>query len=92
MLDFWFEFASTYSYVAAMRIEEECARAGVEVRWKPFLLGPIFAEQLGIRDCHWVGTSMGGALGIRLAARELRRRIQRLVLNDSGLAAAKRFQ
>jgi len=50
MLDFWFEFASTYSYVAAMRIEEECARAGVEVRWKPFLLGPIFAEQLGIRD------------------------------------------
>jgi 2-hydroxychromene-2-carboxylate isomerase len=50
MLEFWFEFASTYSYVAAMRIEEECARAGVQVRWKPFLLGPIFSEQLGIRD------------------------------------------
>ena len=50
MLDFWFEFASTYSYVAAMRISPECTRAGVEVRFRPFLLGPIFSEQLGIRD------------------------------------------
>jgi 2-hydroxychromene-2-carboxylate isomerase len=50
MLDFWFEIASTYSYVAAMRIESECARAGVNVRWKPFLLGPLFAEQQGIHD------------------------------------------
>lgn len=50
MLDFWFEIASTYSYVAAMRIESECARAGVKVRWKPFLLGPLFAEQQGIQD------------------------------------------
>ena len=41
-------------------------------------------EQLGIRDCHWVGTSMGGALGIRLAAGALKRRIRRLVLNDIG--------
>jgi 2-hydroxychromene-2-carboxylate isomerase len=50
MLEFWFEFASSYSYVAAMRVEEECARFGVEARWKPFLLGPLFTEQLGIRD------------------------------------------
>jgi 2-hydroxychromene-2-carboxylate isomerase len=50
MLEFWFDFASTYSYVAAMRIEAEAARAGVEVSWKPFLLGPIFTELLGIRD------------------------------------------
>jgi 2-hydroxychromene-2-carboxylate isomerase len=50
MLDFWFEFASCYSYVAAMRVEGECARAGVEARWKAFLLGPLFTEQLGIRD------------------------------------------
>ncbi len=49
-LEFWFEFASTYSYVGAMRIEEECARAGVALRWKPFLLGPLFTEQLGIQD------------------------------------------
>jgi pimeloyl-ACP methyl ester carboxylesterase len=41
-------------------------------------------EQLGIERCHWLGTSMGGALGIRLAAGELKGRIRRLVLNDIG--------
>ena len=50
MLQFWFEFASTYSYVAALRVERECARAGVELAYTPFLLGPIFSELLGIKD------------------------------------------
>jgi 2-hydroxychromene-2-carboxylate isomerase len=49
-LQFWFDPASTYSYVAAMRIEDACARAGVALGWKPFLLGPIFSAQLGIKD------------------------------------------
>jgi 2-hydroxychromene-2-carboxylate isomerase len=44
-IDFWFEFASTYSYVAAMRIERLAAEQGVSVRWRPFLLGPIFVSQ-----------------------------------------------
>ena len=44
-LQFWFEFASTYSYLSAARIEDEAALAGVPVRWEPFLLGPIFAER-----------------------------------------------
>ncbi|MHB8179161.1 MAG: DsbA family protein [Vulcanimicrobiaceae bacterium] len=44
-LEFWFDFASTYSYIAAMRIEELCLQAGVAPAWKPFLLGPIFALQ-----------------------------------------------
>ena len=48
-LDFWFEFASTYSYPAAMRIEDVAARQDVEVRWRPFLLGPIF-KSLGWND------------------------------------------
>jgi 2-hydroxychromene-2-carboxylate isomerase len=48
-LEFWFEFASTYSYPAAMRIEALAARAGVPVTWRPFLLGPIFQAQ-GWRD------------------------------------------
>lgn len=39
---------------------------------------------LDVGDAHWVGTSMGGALGIRLAAGPLRGRIRRLVLNDIG--------
>lgn len=44
-LQFWFEFASTYSYPAAMRVEQVAAAAGVKVEWRPFLLGPIFASQ-----------------------------------------------
>jgi 2-hydroxychromene-2-carboxylate isomerase len=44
-LDFWFEFASTYSYPAAMRIGALAQDAGVIVRWQPFLLGPIFKAQ-----------------------------------------------
>jgi 2-hydroxychromene-2-carboxylate isomerase len=44
-LDFWFEFASTYSYPAAMRIDALARKAGVEVRFRPFLLGPIFKAQ-----------------------------------------------
>jgi len=48
-LEFWFEFASTYSYPAAMRVGALCATAGVPLRWRPFLLGPLFAAQ-GWRD------------------------------------------
>ncbi|HLK87001.1 MAG TPA: 2-hydroxychromene-2-carboxylate isomerase [Candidatus Binataceae bacterium] len=44
-LDFWFEFASTYSYLAASRIERLAVAAGVALRWRPFLLGPIFVAQ-----------------------------------------------
>jgi 2-hydroxychromene-2-carboxylate isomerase len=36
--------------VAALRIEETCAAANVPVEYKPFLLGPIFEQQLGIKD------------------------------------------
>jgi 2-hydroxychromene-2-carboxylate isomerase len=45
-LEFWFDFASNYSYLSAMRIEREATDRGVAVVWKPFLLGPIF-QQLG---------------------------------------------
>jgi 2-hydroxychromene-2-carboxylate isomerase len=45
VLDFWFDFASTYSYPAAMRIEARAKAAGVGVRFRPFLLGPIFKAQ-----------------------------------------------
>jgi 2-hydroxychromene-2-carboxylate isomerase len=44
-VDFWFEFASTYSYPAALRVEQLAAERGVAVAWRPFLLGPIFAAQ-----------------------------------------------
>lgn len=45
LLEFWFEPASTYSHIAAQRIEAAAARHGVEIRWIPFLLGPIFRSQ-----------------------------------------------
>jgi 2-hydroxychromene-2-carboxylate isomerase len=45
VVDFWFEFASSYSYVAAMRIEAAAADRNVTIRWRPFLLGPIFVAQ-----------------------------------------------
>jgi 2-hydroxychromene-2-carboxylate isomerase len=46
-INFWYEFASTYSYPAAIRIEHLAAMAAVVVRWHPFLLGPIF------KTCGW---------------------------------------
>ena len=48
-MDFWFEFASSYSYLSVMRIEKLAAAAGVKVRWRPFLLGPVFLS-LGWND------------------------------------------
>lgn len=44
-LEFWYDFASTYSYLTAMRIDRLAADAGIEVVWRPFLLGPIFKAQ-----------------------------------------------
>jgi 2-hydroxychromene-2-carboxylate isomerase len=48
-VEFWFEFGSTYSYPAAVRIEDLARARGVALAWKPFLLGPIFRE-LGWTD------------------------------------------
>ena len=45
-VEFWFDFASNYSYLSVMRIEAAAVQLGVRVAWKPFLLGPIF-QSLG---------------------------------------------
>ncbi|HWB45617.1 MAG TPA: 2-hydroxychromene-2-carboxylate isomerase [Hyphomicrobiaceae bacterium] len=44
-IEFWYDFASTYSYLSAMRVEAMAQAAGVGLAWKPFLLGPIFQAQ-----------------------------------------------
>ncbi len=44
-IDFWYEFASTYSYVAMERV----ARSSRSFQHRPFLLGPVFAAQ-GLND------------------------------------------
>jgi len=48
-VELWFEFGSVYSYLAVMRIEKEAEKAGVDIAWKPFLLGPVF-QAMGIKD------------------------------------------
>ena len=48
-VEFWYEFASTYSYPAAMRIEALAAERGIDLEWRPFVLGPLFARA-GWRD------------------------------------------
>jgi pimeloyl-ACP methyl ester carboxylesterase len=47
-------------------------------------LAESLIDQLGISQLSWVGTSMGGAIGIKLAGGALSTRIRRLVLNDIG--------
>ena len=47
--EFWYEFASTYSYPAALRVGALAEERSVSLAWRPFLLGPIFAAQ-GWRD------------------------------------------
>ena len=49
VVEFWFEFASTYSYLSVMRIERAAQAVGVDIAWKPFLLGPVFLA-LGWND------------------------------------------
>jgi 2-hydroxychromene-2-carboxylate isomerase len=45
VLEFWFDFASPYSHLAAMRIAPLARTAGVTIDFRPFLLGPIFKSQ-----------------------------------------------
>ena len=44
-INFWFDFASTYSYPAAVRIRAVASEVAVNVSFRPFLLGPIFKAQ-----------------------------------------------
>ena len=44
-MDLFFFCGSTYTYLTVMRVEEEAARAGVEVRWRPFNVREIMVEQ-----------------------------------------------
>ncbi len=43
--EFWFEFASTYSYLSVCRIEDLTLNESIDILWKPFLLGPTFSAQ-----------------------------------------------
>lgn len=43
-IELWFDFASTYSYPAVMRIEQRAAARGLGCRLQPVVIGPIFAD------------------------------------------------
>jgi 2-hydroxychromene-2-carboxylate isomerase len=43
-IDFYFEFASPYGYLASTQIEDLGARHGREVLWHPIMLGAAFKE------------------------------------------------
>ena len=44
-MDLFFFIGSLYSYFAIMRAEDEAARRGVRLRWRPFNLRAIMTEQ-----------------------------------------------
>jgi pimeloyl-ACP methyl ester carboxylesterase len=48
-----------------------------------------FCDALGLEELRWVGTSMGGQLGMALAAGPLSERVTHLVMNDVGPAPAE---
>lgn len=48
-LHFWFDFASSYTYPAVMRVAQLAEQKGVEVVWHSFLLGAVF-KQYGWQD------------------------------------------
>ncbi|MDM0109463.1 2-hydroxychromene-2-carboxylate isomerase [Variovorax sp. J22R24] len=47
VMEFWYDFASPYSYIAAARIERLTSDTSVSIEWRPFLLGPIFKRRSG---------------------------------------------
>lgn len=54
-IDFWYEFASPYSYLAATRVDGVAKEQGVAVRWRPFLLGAIFKmHKLKVRPMEMI--------------------------------------
>ena len=43
-LEFFFDLASSYSYLATSQIAPLCQKTGARARWRPFLLGAVFKE------------------------------------------------
>jgi 2-hydroxychromene-2-carboxylate isomerase len=71
-VEFWFDFASNYSYLSVMRIEAAAVRLGVRVAWKPFLLGPIF-QSFGWNNSPFVLQQAKGDYMWQDIARECRK-------------------
>lgn len=91
-IEFWHEFASSYSYPAAMRVERAARARGVKVLWRPFLLGPIFKAQ-GLPTSPFVineikGVNMWRDVA-RICARDGLRFVRPAVFPQNTLLAAR---
>jgi 2-hydroxychromene-2-carboxylate isomerase len=71
-IEFWFDFGSNYSYLSVMRIEDAARRLGVQLAWRPFLLGPIF-QALGMQNSPFVLQKEKGAYVWRDMVRQCRK-------------------
>jgi 2-hydroxychromene-2-carboxylate isomerase len=71
-IEFWFDFGSNYSYLSVMRIEDAARRLGVQIAWRPFLLGPIF-QALGMQNSPFVLQKEKGAYVWRDMVRQCRK-------------------
>ena len=50
-IEFWLEYASTYSYLSVARIGRLADERGFEIDWQPFWLHPVREQGLGERFC-----------------------------------------
>lgn len=69
VIEFCFDFASNYSHLSALRIEALAETRGIEVRWRPFLLGAIFRD-LGMSTSPFVEQKAKGEYTWRDMARQ----------------------
>ncbi len=69
-IDFYFDFASPYGYLAAQRIDALAERHGRVAHWRPTLIGAAF-KQTGARPL--LGQPMKGDYALRDIARAARR-------------------
>jgi 2-hydroxychromene-2-carboxylate isomerase len=71
-IEIWFDFGSNYSYLSIMRIEDAARRLGMQIVWRPFLLGPIF-QAFGMQDSPFVLQKEKGAYVWRDMVRQCRK-------------------
>jgi 2-hydroxychromene-2-carboxylate isomerase len=71
-LDFFYDFASPYACLSALRIQGLGQASKVSIRWRPFLLGPIFRAE-GLNDSPFNVFPLRGAYARRDVARRARR-------------------
>jgi 2-hydroxychromene-2-carboxylate isomerase len=69
---FFYDFASPYACLSALRIRAVAQSAGVSIRWRPFLLGPVFRAE-GLMDSPLNVFPLRGSYAVRDVARRARR-------------------